>query len=473
MSSKIGGRFFRRTDVKLTLWYILTFILSALIISGFLYIRLRHQLIKEVDRFILDEIKELGELLAKNPDDKNILKNFEYHIEARILYPIYFRILTEKGDIFYSSNRFEVMGYKLDKNFLIRIRDKKEIRENLRPLGRKRPYRIITTIIQTPRHSGYIIQVGTYLKFVRKSLANFKINVLITLPILIVLGSIGGWFLAKKSLLPISYIITKTKTITSENLGERLVPRGTGDEMDELIETINGMISRLDESFKRITEFTADVSHELKTPISAMKGEAEVLLSKERGIEEYQDALVHFLEEFDRMNHILNDLILLSKADSQIELKMSPLRLDDLLEDVCTLFKVLAEQKNISFIVGPLEEIMVMGDKIRIQQLFTNLIDNAIKYTSEGSIHVSLEKKGDIALARIKDTGIGIPKEEQKNIFKRFYRVNKSRSRESGGVGLGLSIAQCIVNAHRGKIEVDSEPNQGSIFTISLPLLKI
>lgn len=471
MSSKIGGKFYRRTDVKLTLWYILTFIISASIISGFLYLRLKHQLVKEVDLFIFDEIKELGELLIKNPDDKNILKNFEYHIEARALYPIYFRVLTERGGVYYSSNKFEIIGYVGDKDLLRMVRDGKEIRENFRQPGRRRPYRIITTFLQIPEHSGYIIQVGTHLKFVRKSLANFRSNMFITIPILILLGSIGGWFLARKSLLSITYIISKTKIITSENLNERLTPQGAGDEMDELIETINGMISRLDASFKGISEFTADASHELKTPISAMKGEAEVLLSKERRIEEYQDALVHFLEEFDHMNHILNDLILLSKYDSlQVELKMSPLRLDFLLENVCNLFRILAEQKNISFLIAPLEQVSIMGDKMRLQQLFTNLIDNAIKYTYEGSIHVSLVREGDNALVKIKDTGIGIPKEEQENIFKRFYRVDKSRSRESGGVGLGLSIAQWIANAHHGKIEVDSEPTHGSIFTVSLPI---
>ncbi len=471
MSLKTGAKFYRRTDFKLTLWYILTFLISALIISGFLYLRLRHQLIKEVDRFLLDEIKELREILAKHPEEKHLLKDFENHIEARTLYPVFFKILTEKGDQFYTSKNFGMIGYVTGKDLLMKVKKGDEIRENFRPEGRRRPYRIITTLIPIPGYSGYIIHMGTHLKFVKKSLSNFKNNILITLPILIFLGSIGGWFLAKRSLSPISYITSKTKNITSKDLSERLIPRGTGDEMDELIHTINGMIMRLEDSFKRMAEFTADTSHELKTPICALRGEAEVLLSKARTIEEYQDALVHFLEEFDRMNKILNDLILLSKSDSaQMELKMSPLKLDYLLESLCNLFQVLSEQKNISFIVGPLEEVSVMGDKIRLQQLFTNLIDNAIKYTSVGSIHVSLEKNGDVALVKIKDTGIGIPKEEQENIFKRFYRVD--RSRQTGGVGLGLSIAQWIVRAHHGKIEVDSEPNKGSTFTVSLPALK-
>jgi len=146
--------------------------------------------------------------------------------------------------------------------------------------------------------------------------------------------------------------------------------------------------------------------------------------------------------------------------------------LDLLIQDLCHLFQVLAEQKNIALEMGSLEEVTVMGDKMRLQQLFTNLIDNAIKYTPKGSIHVTVERNEDTALVKIKDTGIGISQEEQKKIFKRFYRADKSRSRETGGVGLGLSIAEWIVHAHHGRIEVDSEFNKGSTFTVYLPIQK-
>ncbi len=471
MSSKIGGKFHRRTDVKLTLWYILTFLLSAVIICGFLYFRLRHQLIKEVDRFILDEIKELGEILVRNLNDKNVLKNFEDHLEVRTLYPVYFRVLMANGDLFYSSNKFVEIGYIPDDRLRIKIRNGKEIRENVRPPGRKRPYRVITTFLPIQGHQGYFLQVGTHLKFVRKSLSNFKSNILVVMPILLILGSLGGWFLARKSLLPIGYIASKAQNITSENLNERLIPRGTGDEIDDLIQTINGMIERLEGSFKRMAEFTADVSHELKTPLCAMRGGAEVLLSRERRAAEYQEALAHFIEQLDRLNQMIDNLIFLSKSDSsQIELKIVPLRLDLLVKDICNLFKILAELKGIDSIVEPFQELTVMGDKGRLQQLFSNLIDNAIRYTEKGFVRVTLERDGETALVKIKDTGFGIPKEEQENIFKRFYRVDKSRSKETGGVGLGLSIAKWIAYAHHGRIEVESELDRGSTFKVYLPL---
>jgi signal transduction histidine kinase len=172
---------------------------------------------------------------------------------------------------------------------------------------------------------------------------------------------------------------------------------------------------------------------------------------------------------------MINDLTLLSKFDSsQVELEMIPLRLDFLIQGICNFFRVLADQKKITLEANSIQEIIVRGDKTRLQQLFTNLIDNAIKFTPEGgAIHITVEKNNGSVQVKIKDNGVGIPKEEQEKIFKRFYRVDKSRSKETGGVGLGLSISEWIAQAHQGRIEVDSELNQGSTFTVFLPSLKV
>ena len=473
MSLKTGGKFLRRTDVKLTLLYIFTFFLSALIICGFLYLRLKHQLIREVDRLLLDEADELSEVLNQDPKGDAQIKSFEVGVVTRTYYPICFKVLDRDGVTLYVSKGFKEIEYTCSDKIAANVRNGKKTKENVRSPGRGIPYRMVNTPVYRDGSLAYIIQLGTHLRFVRKSLSNFKGNILAVFPIILVLGSLGGWILARKSVSPIGYVASKTKTITSKTLSERLNPRGTGDEMDDLIGTINGMIARLEGSFKRMAEFTADASHELKTPICAMKGEAEVLLLKERKGEEYQECLAHFIEEFDRLNHLINDLILLAKFDTtQVELKRAPLRLDLLIQDLSDLFRVLAEQNNIALEIGTVEEVTVMGDKMRLQQLFTNLIDNAIKYTPKGSIHVTVERHEGAGLVKIMDTGMGIPKEEQENIFKRFYQVNRSRSKEIGGVGLGLSIAEWIVHAHQGKIEVKSELNQGSTFTVYLPLQK-
>lgn len=460
----------------MTLWYVLTFLVSGLIVCGFLYFRMRHQLVKEIDRFLLDETRELGTVLGtvltRIPKD-DPLKDFEKHVEARTYYPIYFRILDENGKSFYISGNLKGMRNHLNERVLINAQRNKETRENIHLSERRRPFRFISTPLFLDGRLSYIIQMGTHLKFVRKSLSNFKYNLLAALPIILVLGSLGGWALARRSLSPIAYVVSKTQSITSKHLSERLTPRGTNDEMDDLIRTVNEMIARLEESFKRMIEFTADVSHELKTPICAMRGEAEVLLSKERTAVEYQEGLAYFIEQCDNLNRMINDLILLSKSDSTpVELNVEPLRLDLLIKDLCNLFQVIADQKKILLEMSIASEVTVLGEKGRLQQLFTNLIDNAIKYTPEGTVRISMERNKEEVQVKISDTGIGISKEEQEKIFKRFYRVDKSRSRETGGVGLGLSIAEWIAHAHHGKIEVESELNKGSIFTLYLPILK-
>jgi len=471
MSWKNGPKLLRRTAVKMTLWYVLTFFVSALIVSIFLYVWLQQQLLKEVDRFILDESNGLADILRKNSGDTARFQRFEEEAATRRYYPFFFQIANAQGKVLYHSNSPGTIQYTPFDRVLSNAGKGRRTREDI-PFGsQKGILRVVSTPVVEEGRLTYIIQFGTHLHFIRKSLLDFRESLFATLPIVLVLGSLGGWILTRRSLSPIGYIASKTRSITSASLDQRLSLRGTDDEMDDLIRTINGMISRLEASFKRMAEFTADASHELRTPLCAMRGEAEVLLLRPRLPEEYQDSLAHFIEEFDRLNHMISDLILLSKFDAtQVELRMEPLRIDLLVRDIGNLFQVLAEQKGLGFEIDTREEVVLVGDRARLQQLFTNLIDNAIKYTPAGSVHIGLEKARGEILVRVKDTGIGILPEEQDKIFKRFYRVDKSRSKETGGVGLGLNIAGWVVRAHGGRIEVASALNQGSTFTVTLPL---
>jgi heavy metal sensor kinase len=435
---------------------------------------MRYRLLREIDRFLLDETTEMENVLSQEPEETNFLMRFEDEVMRRKYYPFFFQILDPNGKPLYTSRGFQEIGYELQGRVLINARNRKETVEEINSYRGRIAFRIISTPVYRDGRLTEVIQLGTQLHYVQKNLSHFGKYILIALPIILVLGTLGGWVLARRSLSPIGYIAAKAQSITSQNLSERLTARGTDDEMDDLIRTINGMISRLEASFKRMAEFTADASHELKTPICAMRGEAEVLLLKERKVEEYQEGLANFIEQFDHLNQMINDLILLSKVDTtDVVLKMAPLRLDLLMRDLCNFFQILAEQKNIALEIGALEEVTVTGDKVRLQQLFTNLIDNAIKYTWRGTIHIMVEKKEGVVVVKVIDTGMGIPEEEREKIFKRFYRMDKSRSRETGGVGLGLSIAEWIAHAHEGRIEVDSKINRGSTFTVYLPLQRI
>jgi len=468
---KTRANLYRGTDVKMALWSLFTLSISFLIIGVFLYLYLNHKLIKEVDRFLHDETEELAGVLSRSAIEKDALQEFENDVTVKKYYPTFFRVLSKNGDVVYSSRDFEETSYKISNEVLDNARGGVETRENIHSSERYRSPRIISTPILIGGKLAYIIQMGTSLMFVKKTLYSFKDIILIGFPVILVLSTLGGWFLARRSLAPIGYIVSKTQTITSNNLSERLATRGTHDEMDDLIRTINEMISRLEASFKRMAEFTADVSHELKTPLCAIRGEIESLLMQKGASEEQQEVLARLIERFDHLNRMINDLMLLSKFDtSQVELNRAPLRLDLLIKDLYDLFQLLAEQKGIAFEISTLPETLVVGDKRRLQQLFGNLIDNAIKYTPKGSVRIALERNGDWVRVKVDDTGMGISKEEQGNIFMRFYRVDKSRSRETGGTGLGLNIADSIARAHRGRIEVVSELNRGSSFTVWLPV---
>ncbi|OGP53731.1 MAG: hypothetical protein A2Y65_01440 [Deltaproteobacteria bacterium RBG_13_52_11] len=474
MSSKKGIKFYKRTDFKITLWYIFTFTVTTLIICTFMYLRLRHHLIKEIDRFLQDESREFAFKISETPMNfKVVIRKYEGDIVTREYYPIYFRVLNADGRVVATSQNFAELIYPINQEKLRGIGLGSRYVETVKVPGKRTPFRFLSSRLTVDKRFDYVVQIGTGMKSMRKTLGNLRENILTALPITLVLGAIGGWLLARRGLAPIAYITEEAQKITATNLGNRLHPRQSDDEIDHLIATINEMISRLEDSFKRMNQLTADVSHELRTPISAMRGEAELLLSKPRPSGEYRRALVTYIEKLDFLTRMIDDLILLSKFDSnEAGLTMMQIKLDRLLSNLWEFFKVLAEQKRIGFTLGEIEQVDVVGDRTRLQQLFTNLIDNAIKFTpSGGRIDMSLQKDEGFAKVSIKDTGIGIPDAEFKHIFERFYQVDKSRGREGGGMGLGLSICQWIAKAHHGKIELESEVGKGSHFVVSLPLV--
>ena len=475
MSLREGTQFYKRTDFKMTLWYGLTFLVTTLIIFSFMYVRLKHHLIKEIDGFLKDEARVFTSEISENR--MNIIEamtDYEQDAFVKRFYPVHAKVLGADGGVIATLKNSTEFVCPLHRKTLGRIGIGSPYFKTVRMPGTSTPFRVISFRISIDGETDYIGQIGTRMWRMRKTLSNFRHNLLTAIPIVLVLGSIGGWFLARRSLSPIAHITETARRITASNFGERLKSRGSGDELDYLITTLNEMISRLESSFKKISQFTSDASHELRTPISSMRGEAELLLSKPRPIREYQRVLANHIEKLDFVTRMVNDLLLLAKFDSsQPGLEMAPIKLGTLLSDLWELFRALAEQKGIEFVLGDIEEAEVSGDRTRLQQLFTNLIDNAIKFTpSGGRVDISLKKDGGVAKVSIRDTGMGIPEEEFEHVFERFYRVNKSRARESGGTGLGLSICQWIAKAHHGRIELESQLGKGTEFIVSLPLLR-
>jgi heavy metal sensor kinase len=354
------------------------------------------------------------------------------------------------------------------------------------------PLRIITFPVLENNHAAKIIQIASSLEGVEDALNTLFIILIITVPLVLMVASLGGQFLAHKALKPVDDITNTARMITSQNLNQRIVPPKVKDEISRLIETFNGMISRLDQSFRQMKQFSSDASHELKTPLTILKGEVEVMLRKERTQQEYQQTLKSNLEEINRMSQIVEDLLLLSKADTgQIKLNKGDINLMEILTEVVAQMDMLARSKRLHLSTSNHHrDVHIFGDALRIRELFMNLIENAIKYTEEGgSIHISLQKeypppvrnqsdrvqkeRERFAKIIVSDTGIGISREDQEKIFNRFFRVDKARSREQGGSGLGLSICKWIVEAHQGEIKVESELGKGTSFTVKFPSLPL
>ena len=317
-----------------------------------------------------------------------------------------------------------------------------------------------------------LVQVGMSLEMSSRTQRRFLLTMAVLLPIGLLLSAGGGWLLARRALKPVDRMAETARRISAEHLAARLEDTGANDELNRLAHTLNAMLERLDASFHQIRQFSADASHELQTPLTILKGEIEVALRTPRDLDEYQRVLKSALEEIDRLTRLVEGLLLLARADAGV-LRMDHQSVDlaQLVEDVYRQAKILADARNIRILLGEMEPIVIQGDYERLRRVLLNLVDNGIKYTpAGGQVTLALQRKGQWASFQVADSGIGLSLEDRERIFERFYRSAEARSQGEGGSGLGLCIARSIVEAHGGKIQVESTPGQGSTFTVFLPL---
>jgi signal transduction histidine kinase len=288
----------------------------------------------------------------------------------------------------------------------------------------------------------------------------------------IALGLLGGWWITRKALAPVTALTQAVEQKHDRNLRERLPNTGSGDELDRLTEVFNDMTSRLDDSFQRIREFTLHASHELKTPLTVMRGELETALLDDNLPAAQKDLLLSQMDEIERLARIVDGLTLLTKADSgQIKLEFEPVRLDELVRESVADAKILAQPHGIQVNLTTCADFTVSGNRDRLRQLLLNLTDNAVKYNEpNGRIAISLSQIDGAAELKIENTGPGVPLELQPRVFERFFRGDTSHSNAVEGCGLGLSIAQWIVSAHKGSIQFISQPRQLTTVTVRLPV---
>ncbi|HTR41572.1 MAG TPA: ATP-binding protein [Pseudomonadales bacterium] len=289
----------------------------------------------------------------------------------------------------------------------------------------------------------------------------------------VALGLLGGWWITRRAMRPVTALTEAVEKIHDRNLREQLPRTGNGDELDRLTEVFNTMTQRLDTSFQRIREFTLHASHELKTPLTIMRGELETALREENFTPVQKERLLCQIDEIERLAKIVDALTLLTKVDAgQVQLNFELVQLSDLVEESVADMKILAQPQNIQVKLNECEDISISGDRHRLRQLLLNLTDNAVKYNHlNGTITVSLRRNEGFGEIKISNTGAGVTPELQPRVFERFFRGDASHNSAIEGCGLGLSIAQWIVLAHLGTIQFVSEPNKLTTVTVRFPAI--
>lgn len=291
-------------------------------------------------------------------------------------------------------------------------------------------------------------------------------------PLTIVLAGGGGVFLARQVFRPIEKITETAKKIEESDLSRR-IDVTSKDELGRLATTLNQMIARLESAFIRQKDFTSDASHELRAPLTVIQAESTLALQRPREAREYRKSLEMIAQESEHLAAIINQLLILARADAGKEQQVFEIiNIADFVRDLCSDVEIICQEKKLTLKQDRFDDSFVMGDIRSLRNMFHNLLDNAMKYTAEGgAITVMVHQKDARAVVSIKDTGIGIATENLSLIFERFYRVDKARSRSVGGSGLGLAICNNIIKGHGGNISVESEPNKGSMFHVTFPVI--
>jgi heavy metal sensor kinase len=318
----------------------------------------------------------------------------------------------------------------------------------------------------------FVIYVGVSEAVVHSAGRDLMTIFMVIAPVMLLLSFVSGWVMAGIVLRPVRQISSMATRITALNLSERIPVREVDDELGVLIRTMNAMISRLQASFEEMRLFSLNVAHELRTPLAILKGQSELALSNPPSPDETQELVTSYLEETIRMSRIVDDLLMLAKAETgQLTVEREPVHMDRLVRDLHEDGTILAGSKDLFLRLGRVDEAIVTGDPARLRQLFRILLTNALQYTDPGGeILLSCRNEHGHVSVSIEDNGIGIPAESVERIFDRFYRVDQARTRVKGGSGLGLALAKWIAESHHGSIVVRSDVGTGSTFTVSIPV---
>lgn len=456
--------------LRLTLWYAGILAAALLAFSGGLWLALEHSLYHAIDESLRDRVEGVREFIEAQTGSLSIDEMREEFREHSVLGP--------GGDLFQVADADGRWLYRSDPLY-----DQHAPVHRTAELGgtfrlenlsiQDTPLRFFSQNVEVQGNL-YAVTVAAPLGELQRGMREFLWASVPAAPLILLVASLGGYLISRRALRPVDKITETARSITADNLSRRLAVPQSGDELERLSGTLNDMIGRLEASFKRVSRFTADASHELRTPIAIMRTTAEVALRNRTDHAEQTEALEEIVADLERASQLIDNLLLIARADSgDAALNLARIDAVETIQEACSQGAVLARAKGVAFDVRlPTHAVAMNGDRSALRRLFLLLIDNAVKYTPAGGrITVSASADDRSMVAKIEDTGIGIEASHLPHIFERFYRVDESRSREQGGAGLGLAIGRWIAEAHGGTLTAASQPNRGSIFTVRLPRL--
>ncbi len=456
----------RRTlAFRLTLWYAGIFTVSSLLAFLFFYLQIASIIDARRDADLLDDIKDYSALLtAKGMEEVQHTMAVDAKQDGEN--KTFYRLLAPDGKELSSTDLSSWGPLDVNRPALKHITESAEpVFETLAVEGKRHKTRTVYGSIGP----GAILQIGTSLEDDDELLADFRDIFGVTVPAVMVFAALIGWFMARRALTHVEEVTSTARGISASDLERRVPVKGKADEIDRLATTFNDMLDRIQTLVTEMKEMTENIAHDLKSPITRIRGMAEMALTTGKAIEEYETAAASTVEDCDRLLEMINTMLYISQTEAAAEkLPMEEVNMTGVVRDACELFQPVAEDKGVNLVVEIGADLRVRGVLQSLQRMLANLIDNALNYTPRpGTVTVSVGGDEKLGVIAVKDTGIGIPQEELPNIFRRFYRGDRSRSRP--GTGLGLSLVQAIVRAHGGQISVTSVPNVGTTFTVTLP----
>ncbi len=471
----------RSLAFRLTAAYSLAGLMLVLLGTASLYMVLRTELDRSTDLFLADKLHVLRTILRDRPEDEDALREeIELETAARRYQRFYIRLVDEQGRPVLTTPG---MAEKLDIAELVR-RTQGRPEHSISMVGNQaQPFRVTSAaaLVGAPPTGTDTIQVAVDTSQEEELLRRYRLWFWGILLATSVLFPMVGYRTARHGIRPVEEIAATARKITSTNLRERIQAEGYPSELESLAGTFNEMLDRLEESFERISRFSADIAHDLRTPVNNIRGEAEVALARARTVEEYREVLESSLEEAVRLSDLIGDLLFLARAESPLtELRLLKVEVNELLGTVRDYYDATAADAGISLVHanrngpdrngvdgnGPLTAEL---DRSLMLRAVSNLVSNAIAHTPPGgTVKLAAGAEGDAIRIDVADTGTGIPAEALPKVFDRFFRVDPSRCKSSGGTGLGLAIVQSIMTLHGGTVQITSELGRGTMVTLRI-----